>query len=158
MEASLAYLARFASTRKSLALYLRKKFVAPESGELEPLIEACLTRLEELQLIDDARYTEDRARGLRAQGKSARAIRDRLRKKGAPGEMVDDVLRGEDDEAELVAAVRHTKRRRLGPFRRAPGEFTRELAVMARAGYSYEIARRALELSLSDAEALIQAR
>src|SRR5690606_27919958 len=77
MEASLSYLARFSSTRAGLARHLKKKFRHAEGEALSALLEECLARLEELRLLDDARFAADRARGLRAQGKSGRAIRQK---------------------------------------------------------------------------------
>jgi regulatory protein len=158
MDASLSYLARFASTRRNLARYLRTKFVAPEDGDLDALIARCIERLVELQLLDDARFAEDRARGLRAQGKSARAIRERLSRKGVEAALVEGTLRAEDEGAELVSAIRHAKRRRLGPFRTKDKDEARELAAFARAGFSYGVARRVMSLELDDAERAISAR
>jgi regulatory protein len=158
METSLSYLGRFSSTRRNLERHLRKKFVAPEGGDLGPMIGRCLDRLEELGLLNDARYAEDRARGLRAQGKSARAIRDRLARKGVDATLVEGTLQSEDEEAELVSAIRHAKRRRLGPFRTKEKDEHRELGSLARAGFSFAIAKRVLALELSDAEEKIAAR
>jgi regulatory protein len=158
MDASLSYLSRFSSSRLNLARHLRKKFVAPDDGDLGAMIEACLVRLEELGLLNDVRYAEDRARGLRAQGKSTRAIRDRLSKKGVEGTVVEGALRAEEEDAELVSAVRHAKRRRIGPFRTKAEDRVRELAAMARAGFSFGVAKRVLALELSDAEEMIAGR
>jgi regulatory protein len=155
MEASLSYLGRFASTRRNLERYLGTKFVAPEDGDLGALVTECMERLVELRLLDDARYAEDRARGLRAQGKSARAIRQRLAGKGVEAQLVEGTLRAEDEDAELVSAIRHAKRRRLGPFRTKEVDAGRELASFARAGFSYGIARRVMSLDRDDAERAI---
>lgn len=158
MDASLSYLSRFSSSRRNLATHLKKKFSAPTEAELEVMVERCLDRLEELGLLDDARFAEARARGLRARGKSARAIRQRLREKGVGREDVERALHEEDADAELISAVRHAKRRRLGPFRTRETDPRRELGSLARAGFSFEVARRALALSLDDAEAMLAAR
>jgi regulatory protein len=158
MDASLSYLTRFASTRRNLERHLRRKFAPPEDGDIDALMERCLARLEELGLLDDARYAEDRARSLRSQGKSARAIRDRLSKKGVDASLVEGALRAESEDAELVSALRHAKRRRLGPFRTKEKDERRELASFARAGFSFGVAKRVLALDLSDAEETIAAR
>ena len=50
-----------------------------------------------------------------------------------------------DPAAEDAAAAIHVRRRRLGPFRTAadtPEQRKRELASLARAGFSHEVARR----------------
>jgi regulatory protein len=55
---------------------------------------------------------------------------------------------GTNDETDLAAALALAKRRRLGPFR-APSVRAayrmRDLAALGRAGFAYEIAKRAID-------------
>ncbi len=75
--------------------------------------------------------------------------------KGLEGELIDEVLKEEletqdpdDPDVELMAARAYVRRRRLG-LHRPKDERTlrrqRDLAALGRAGFSYEIARRALD-------------
>lgn len=85
-------------------------------------------------------------------GGSARAIQAKLSAKGVDRTIVAAVLDAgvEDEEAAAQALAR---RRRLGPFR--PGEralhhgkdmhHDKDMAVLARAGFSYGVARRVIE-------------
>jgi regulatory protein len=90
-----------------------------------------------------------KADSLRAGGRSTRAIAAKLRQKGLGAEVVQQQLtrvRAEipDEEAARTLA----RKRRLGPFRRPgtpPASKEKELAVLARAGFSYSVARRVLE-------------
>ena len=77
-------------------------------------------------------------------------IRGKLKQKGVDEEAIAAALeaRGEDadigEDPELTAAVTLAKRRRLGPFAaQKPSDETREkhLAALARAGFSYDVAR-----------------
>ena len=64
----------------------------------------------------------------------------------------------EDADGELAAAVATARRRRIGPFRRAPADAVaarKELAMLARAGFSQDVASRALRMMPDAAEALI---
>ncbi len=111
-------------------------------------IEAVLTELARLGLLDDAAWAEARARSLRRRGASARDVAARLSHKGAAREDVERVLGEEDAGAELRAAEALARRRRLGPWR-APAEREerrrKDLAAMARAGYRLDIARRVID-------------
>lgn len=55
--------------------------------------------------------------------------------------------------ADWIAACRLARKRRLGPFRNADKDFKRdrELGALARAGFSYDVARRIVEATDRDA-------
>jgi regulatory protein len=119
-----------------------------------------LDRLTDARAIDDEVYAGLRARSLHRRGLSGRAIAHRLFQKGIEAETVQDAVKGLVDEAEepdWVAACRFARKRRLGPFRadedrRARRE--RDLAAMARAGFSFDLARRAVDAE--DAETILE--
>ena len=82
----------------------------------------------------------------------------RVRTKGVSADVVLHALADVDRESgdadedpELSAAQQFAKRRRLGPFRDAASRAARrdrDLAALVRAGFSYEIVRRVIDLSL----------
>ena len=71
-----------------------------------------------------------------------------------------DELRGEDEDAELVAALTYAAKARIGPFRPAPlrAEMaSRDMARLGRRGFDYGLARRILGLpTAAEAEALLR--
>ena len=82
-----------------------------------------------------------------------------LAARGIDSETAQAVL-PDDPEAELAAAVAHARRRRLGPFRTVAGDAARqqkELAAFARAGFSRDVALRALRMEHAAAETLLRA-
>jgi regulatory protein len=92
-----------------------------------------------------------KARSLSRRGGSRRTIAAKLAASGvAAGERAHAIERLEQEtpDAEFIAAVAYAKRRRLGAFRTmpdvSPERRRKDLAAMARAGFSIEIARRAL--------------
>ena len=159
-RAALAYLARFASGRENLCRVLRAKarrrahragldWTPERAGEVEAWIAQIVARLASQGLVDDRAYAGARVRSLRTRGTSARTIRARLSAKGLGRETIEDALGGgETREAEeLAAAVRHARRRRLGPWRdpdRRAASVARDLAAMVRAGFAYPLARRVI--------------
>ncbi len=102
-------------------------------------------------LVDDRVYAEGRALSLHRRGTAARVIRGRLRQKGVGDDDIEAALATvaeENPDGDLAAAVNLARRRRHGPYRSTgpePDRRQRDLAALARAGFSYDIARRVLD-------------
>jgi regulatory protein len=147
---ALAYLGRFASTAENLrrVLLRRVRKRLPDDRDAATaaaaVIDALVARYRRSGLVDDAAYAAGRARARLRRGQSLRMIRAGLAAKGVgadDAEAAIDALRDEGSDPDLAAACAFARRRRLGPFRRAPadGDDTikeKELAAFARAGFS----------------------
>lgn len=114
---------------------------------LDEIVAQCVS----LQLVDDRRFAEARAASLRRKGLSGRAVAGRLAAKGVNRDLVADVAPA-DAEAELAAARIAARRKRLGPWRRtgddpahAASLRSKELAALARLGFSFAVARAVLD-------------
>jgi SOS response regulatory protein OraA/RecX len=124
--------------------------------------------------LDDQRYTQAMVASYRRKGESRSKIKQRLVSKGIlPGmitaelQYYDEEVAGNtgadndmaDDTAELCAALRFVQRKRLGPFANDPEKPVeqRHYARLARAGFSYHIAKRALHTGREEALERIQA-
>ena len=84
-------------------------------------------------------------------------MRAKLHEKGIASEYVDAAL-GDDPGEELRAALRLLRRRKMGPWSRAEVDADRkkrELGVLGRAGFGYQVAQRAREMALDEAEGLL---
>ena len=119
------------------------------------LVDAVVARLRGAGLLDDAAYAETRAHTLHRRGVPPRLIRHRLLQKGVDDPVVAAALEtvtAAAGEPELSAAVNLARRRRLGPFRAAARAANRErdLAALARAGFTFEVARRVIEAASTD--------
>jgi regulatory protein len=161
-RAAYAYLGRFATSRGNIERVLINKARrrADRAGvdwndelrsDMGDAITALLDKLERLELIDDRHYAEAKSAALHALGRSARAIQAALMSKGVARDLIHEVLAAQfpDSEAsEMEAATRYAQRRRFGPFRqrdKTPDRHRKDLAAMARAGFSYQIAKKVLE-------------
>jgi regulatory protein len=165
-RAALAYLERFACSAEQLrrVLWRRARLAAAFHGDdpniAQIQIAALIDRYRQCGLLDDARYAEMKTACLRRRGASAKAVRARLSTKGVAAEIIAASLaepeaQNEDHmTAELAAGVAYARRRRLGSFRSAPcaeaGRVHKDMAAMARAGFSAEVARRALAFASVD--------
>ena len=162
-KAALHYLERYASSRVNLERVLLRKVRraaqahGSEPGPMIAAIEPLLDRLEKNGFLDDGAYAEARARSLFRQGNSRRLIGLKLRQKGIAGDRIDaalqaleEALDGNDEDYDLLAAQRYARRRRLGPYRIGagkPDQDRRDLAVLARQGFTLDTARKALAIN-----------
>lgn len=116
---------------------------------LEPatgaLIEAAITELLTLALLDDAKFAAVRTGTLARKGLSRGRIAQGLRAKGVAKETV--ALAVTDDIDELAQARRFVERKRLGSLRRGgvtAGTHRKDLGALARAGFAFAVAAKAL--------------
>ncbi len=165
-NAALYYLQRFATSAENLKRVLMRKvdrsahYHGTDAEEGRAHVDDLIERFKSAGLLDDAAYARARAESLHRRGNSARMIRGKLRQKGVADEDIENALdaRGEDGgedgaDAEIEAAVNYARRRRLGPyFTGKVSDDTREkqLAALARAGFSYDVARQVIEAESVD--------
>lgn len=153
---ALWYLERYGGSEARLRRILRERVrrSVEEHGtdrdEGAEAIDQVVAKLVRLGYVDDARFAKSRAGVLERRGKSSRAIRSALRQQGIAAVHVDEVLSDVDD---LEAARKLVRKKRLGTHRAGEDQSAAERAVrrkkdlarLARAGFSYDVARRALE-------------
>lgn len=152
---ALKYLERHDATAKHLKMVLARKvraaaFEGYPPATLQERIDELVNRYQRSGIVDDSRYAAQAVRRFRARGLSKTAIVHRLTAKGVAAGTIEAALSTVDEptsKPELEAARRLIKRRRLGPYRGAPATAAtrrKDLQTLARAGFSYEIARQAL--------------
>ncbi|HKO52298.1 MAG TPA: RecX family transcriptional regulator [Polyangiaceae bacterium] len=157
--AALRYLERFdcsvARLRKVLTERIAKAARAgvAEAAAAPAIVEELLLRYQSSGLIDDQRFAKNFAARQRDRGMSGRMIEQKLRARGIPAEVVQELLpRGESASVELEAARAFARRRRLGPHRKADVREAyrrKDLMAMARAGFNYDTASRVVGNSSS---------
>lgn len=161
-KAALHYLERFASSEHGLRRVLERRIIRArrhyddldESG-LRRAIDGVVEKMIRLGFVDDPRFAEMMTRSLARRGGSRRRIAATLRRKGVGADDIDAALAGLADEsgdAEVKAACALVRRRRLGPFRQKDRteRRDRDLASLARAGFSLDLAKRVLDLAGPD--------
>ena len=161
------YAASEASVRRVLEGRLRRAGLhhpafaqdAAAQNLLREEIDRIVARFVRAGALDDATFAEIKVNSLRRQGRSARAIVERLRAKGVPPAHIQKALvqHAEDkplEDAEFAAALALARRRKLGPFRQGAADEDRQrkdFAVLARAGFSSAITRRILREGFHEA-------
>ena len=163
-EAALHYLARYATTESGLRRVLLRRidrWLRLSGGEEDRVAAAraavpqIVARMIALGLIDDAAFAQARARSLALGGRSRRGIAARLAAKGISQERIGAAL-PDIETSEMLAALILIRKRKLGGFRRGEPNENREFGVLARAGFSRDIAIKALSMPPEEAEAAIR--
>lgn len=120
--------------------------------EREPLVaalDASLDTAVRYGFIDDAHFAEVRAARAIARGVSPRQVQARLGGKGLSADVIAAGLAASTEgDPERSACAAYVRRRRLGPWRPEEARSShrqKDLAALGRAGFSYAIARAALE-------------
>lgn len=124
-----------------------------------------------LGFLNDEAYARGSVTSLRRRGLSEKVIMMRLQQKGIPAPLIKKYLDQVDEEygpdSEFQAALRLAQKKRIGPFSpQDTGTIEREyiekrrnkaIGAMARAGFSYDIVSKVMELSHGDAIDIIEA-
>jgi regulatory protein len=166
----LAYLARYAATEAGLARMLARAVdrwarraladgveadaVAAQAAQARAAVRGVVVRLAAAGAVSDTAFAESRTRSLVRGGRSRRAVAAHLAAKGVGAETARAALAAEEMD-ELAAALVFARRRRIGPFRVGDGDRLRELAKLARAGFSQAVASEALRMPREDAEEVV---
>lgn len=166
-NSGLAYLQRFpASSYHFKSVMMRKidkscrHHVEQNTEQCEKWLDELILKFQELTLLDDKAYLKGMMTSYRRRGLSSMQIKLKLSQKGYSTEDIQNELSQYDAqeyqteyEGDLYAALIFARKKRLGPFdieNKKP--FEKALASMARGGYSFEVAKKTLEISPDDLE------
>lgn len=161
-NAALYYLQRYATSAENFRRVMTRKikrsctFHAVPAEPFYPVLEDMIVRYISAGLLNDKGFAEAKTASLRRQGKSRQAILAKLQSKGLTKTDIEQAIATADEDkngdAELLAARTLARRKKLGPWRTKPladpvKDRQKEMAAMARAGFSYEISRQVLNYS-----------
>lgn len=106
--------------------------------------------------VNDKRYAENLIYKLQSAGKSIRVIINKLKTAGISDDIISELMTNES-ESDIEQAIRLVKKKKLGQFRPAEQRreyFKKDLGVLARAGFSFETAMKALQLTEDEIDEL----
>lgn len=154
---ALRYVARFPCSTHKLRVHLGKKLEATIATEVvgaqvaRRWIDGVVASLTRMRALDDVGFAQARAVTLHCRGRATRIIEQDLRRAGLPVAAIEGACRALVElapEPDLTAAIALARKKRLGPFARGPlddGARRRQLALLARAGFSFAVARRIVD-------------
>ena len=150
LKYAIYYLSKYSSSKKNLEYILKKKIrrLTDEKKirfQLYSEIKIIIDKLEQLKLINDNIYTESKINALLNQGKSKNYIKQYLVRKGISIEIADKqmfLFYKKNQDLEKENALKFAKKRNLLNDKK---DYEKKLSKMARAGFSYEIAKEILK-------------
>ncbi len=170
-NAGLYYLQRFAASKGQFQRVMQRKIdkscmAHPEQDreECQKWLSDVIAAFQRSGLLNDELYATGAIRSLRQRGLSSRAIEAKMAIKGVPATLVKKTLQEIDElnenDPNLVAALRQARKRRIGPYWPPDKDITPELrdkhlATMARAGFDFDTAHKALKTDKEDADNII---
>lgn len=150
---TLYYLSRYDSCTSKVRDMLKRRILkdtqagADVPTEVNEWIENIIKRVQELGYIDDRRYVQNQVRSMSNAGKSARFMTMKLTQMGIDADLIDEVLNASEDN-DLTRAKQLVRRKKLGylrPENVRADFYQKDLATLGRAGFSYEMAKTALD-------------
>ncbi len=162
-----AYIEKYSPSKQQLKVYLLKKYLIKFKGEktkkeITEIIDKILSNLENNSLINDSLYSESKARMYLRRGYSLNKISQSLRVKGIDQSFINQALekiKNEKTEPDFVSALKLCKKRRIGPLRPNANReifYKKDMGILARGGFSFELSKKVLDMELDEFNKLIK--
>ena len=150
LKYAIYYLSKYSSSKKNLEFILKKKIrrLSEEKKirfQLYNEIQFIIEKLEKLNLINDQVFVESKIQSLQHQVKSKNYIKQYLLQKGIDKQLIEDQISlfyENNKNLEKENALKFAKKRNLLS---SDQDYQKKLSKMARAGFSYDIAKEILK-------------
>jgi len=150
LKYAIYYLSKYSSSKKNLELILKKKIrrLSDEKKirfHLYNEIQIIIEKLEKLNLINDQVFVESKIQSLQYQAKSKNYIKQYLLQKGIDKQLIEEQISlfyENNKNLEKENALKFAKKRNLLDNDQ---DYQKKLSKMARAGFSYDIAKEVLK-------------
>ena len=162
-----SYVEKYSPSKQQLKVYLMKKILlkfktTKTKKEVSSLIDQVIENLEQNKFLNDELYSDSKSRMLLRRGYSLNKINQSLRTKGIEQKFIKQSLekiKNKEIEPDFVSALKLCKRRRIGAIRPSANRelfYKKDMGVLARAGFDYDLSKRVLNLEQKEFEKLIK--
>ena len=162
-----SYLEKYNPSKQQLKVYLLKKYLLKIKGsrskkEITAIIDEIILNLEKNKILNDEMYSDSKARMFLKRGYSLNKINQSLRSKGIEDKYVKqsiDKIKENEIEPDFVSALKLCKRRRIGPLRPESNRelfYKKDMGILARGGFSFDLSKRVLDLDIHEFNKLIK--
>ena len=162
-----SYLEKYSPSKQQLKIFLLKKYLFKIKGskskkEVSLIIDEIIDNLEKKKFLNDELYSDSKARVFLRRGYSLNKINQSLRNKGIENKFIEksiNKIKEDKIEPDFVSALKLCKRRRIGPLR--PGAnrelfYKKDMGILARGGFNFDLSKRVLNLDLSEFNKLLK--
>ena len=151
------YIEKFAPSKQQLKTYLLKKYLKSKipsikKSNITDLIDIVTEDLKKSKFINDKFYSESKAKSLIQRGSSINKIRNYLFNKGVGEKYIRNTIEKihtNNEDQDFFSAIKICKKKRIGPSRdeaNRPLFYKKDIGVLARSGFDFEVSRRVMEL------------
>jgi len=162
-----SYLEKYSPSKQQLKVYLLKKYLTKIKGtkskkEVTSIIDEIISNLEKNRILNDEMYSDSKARMFLRRGYSLNKINQSLRNKGIDNKFIKqsiEKIKEDEIEPDFVSALKLCKRRRIGPLRPNDNRelfYKKDMGILARGGFSFELSKRVLDLEKDEFDKLIK--
>ena len=162
-----SYLEKYSPSKQQLKVYLLKKYLTKIKGtkskkEVTSIIDEIISNLEKNKIINDEMYSDSKARMFLRRGYSLNKINQSLRNKGIEDKYVKqsiEKIKEDQIEPDFVSALKLCRRRRIGPLRPESNRelfYKKDMGILARGGFSFDLSKRVLDLDTKEFNKLIK--
>ena len=162
-----SYLERYSPSKQQLKVHLLKKYLTKIKGtkskkEVSNIIDEIILGLEKNKILNDELYSDSKARMFLRRGYSLNKINQSLRNKGIETKYIKqsiDKIKEDEMEPDFVSALKLCKRRRIGPLRPDANRelfYKKDMGILARGGFSFELSKRVLDLETDEFHKLVK--
>ena len=162
-----SYLEKYSPSKQQLKIFLLKKYLTKIKGtkskkEVTAIIDEIVSNLEKSKLLNDEMYSDSKARMFLRRGYSLNKINQSLRSKGIDDKYVKqsiEKIKEDQIEPDFVSALKLCKRRRIGPLRPESNRelfYKKDMGILARGGFSFDLSKRVLDLDANEFKKLIK--
>ena len=158
-----SYLEKYNPSKQQLRIHLFKKIVKKGQNisskkEIFNLIDSVILSLEEKKFLSDKYYSDAKSKAFLRKGYSLNKIRFSLIKKGIDEKYIKSSIskiKENESDPDFFSAIKMCKRRRIGPCRDENNRtlfYKKDISILARAGFSYEVSKKVLEIPKKEFE------
>ena len=162
-----SYLEKYNPSKQQLKVYLLKKYLLKIKGtknkkEVTSIIDQIILNLEKNKLLNDGMYSDSKARMFLRRGYSLNKINQSLKSKGIEDKYIKqsiEKIKENQIEPDFVSALKLCKRRRIGPLRPESNRelfYKKDMGILARGGFSFDMSKRVLDLDSGEFKKLIK--
>ena len=162
-----SYLEKYSPSKQQLKVFLLKKYLTKIRGtkskkEVTAIIDEIVSNLEKNKILNDEMYSDSKARMFLKRGYSLNKINQSLRSKGIDDKYVKqsiEKIKEDQIEPDFVSALKLCKRRRIGPLRPESNRelfYKKDMGILARGGFSFDLSKRVLDLDANEFKKLIK--
>ena len=162
-----SYIENYSPSKQQLKVYLMKKILtkfksSKSKKEISELIDLVINNLEKNRLLNDELYSDSKSRMLLRRGYSLNKINQSLRIKGIDQKFIKqsiEKIKSKEIEPDFVSALKLCKRRRIGAIRPNANRelfYKKDMGILARAGFDYDLSKRVLNLEQKEFQKLIK--